>query len=74
MKTTISYQRPFHVSMLDTFANATMKELDYMNESSNQRKCKTELEPRLKGIYIPEVYDKYTTRKVGLKYNQPKNI
>ena len=43
-----------------------------MNESSNQRKCKTELEPRLKGIYIPEVYDKYTTRKVGLKYNQPK--
>merc|ERR1711978_39357 len=35
-----------------------------MNESSNQRKCKTELEPRLKGIYIPEVYDKYTTRKV----------
>ena len=53
--------------MLDTFANATMKELDYMNESSNQRKCKTELEPRLKGIYIPEVYDKYTTRKVGLK-------
>jgi len=64
VKTTISYQRPFHVSMLDTFANATMKELDYMNESSNQRKCKTELEPRLKGIYIPEVYDKYTTRKV----------
>merc|ERR1711923_31170 len=65
VKTTFTYQRPFDVALLDTFANATMKELDYINESANQRKCKMELEPRLKNkIYVPEVYEKYTTRKV----------
>ena len=41
------------------------KELDYLNEASNQRKCKEALEPRLKErIYIPEVFDQHTTRKV----------
>jgi len=65
IKTTLTYQRPFDVALLDTFARATMKELDYVNEASNQRKCKTELEPRLKDrIYVPDVYGKYTTRKV----------
>jgi len=65
IKTTFTYQRPFDVALLDTFANATLKELDYINEASNQRKCKEELEPRLKDkIYVPEVYGKYTTRKV----------
>jgi len=65
IKTTFTYQRPFDVALLDTFANATMKELDYINESANQIKCKLELEPRLKNkIYVPEVYEKYTTRKV----------
>jgi len=65
IKTTLTYQRPFDVALLDTFARATMKELDYVNEASNQRKCKIELEPRLKDrIYVPDVYGKYTTRKV----------
>merc|ERR1711923_587695 len=65
VKTTFTYQRPFDVALLDTFANATMKELDYINESANQIKCKFELEPRLKNkIYVPEVYEKCTTRKV----------
>ena len=64
-KSVFTYQRPFDVALLDTFANATLKELDYLNEASNQRKCKEALEPRLKDrIYIPEVFDKHTTRKV----------
>jgi len=65
IKTTLTYQRPFDVALLDTFARATLKELDYVNEASNQTRCKKELEPRLKDkIYIPNVYEKYTTRKV----------
>ena len=27
---------------IDTFASATLKELDYINEASNQSKCKVE--------------------------------
>lgn len=65
IKQTFTYQRPFDVALLDTFATATLKELDYVNEAQNQNKCKQDLEPRLKNkIYIPEVYDKFTTRKV----------
>jgi len=64
-KTTFSKQRPYDVALLDTFAHATLKELDYLNEAANQIRCKEELEPRLKNkIYVPKVYSKYTTRKV----------
>jgi len=65
VKTTISNQRPYDVALLDTFAGATLKELDYINEAANQTRCKLELEPRLKNqIYVPKVFDKFTTRKV----------
>ena len=66
LKTTFTAQRPFDVALLDTFANATIKELDYLNEARNQRLCKEELEPRLRDkIYVPRVYDEHTTRKVS---------
>jgi len=65
VKQTFTYQRPFDVALLDTFASATLKELDYINEAQNQLKCKEDLEPRMnQKIYIPEVYEKLTTRKV----------
>ena len=65
IKQTFTYQRPFDVALLDTFATATVKELDYVNEAQNQLRCKHDLEPRLKNkIYIPEVYENLTTRKV----------
>ena len=65
IKQTFTYQRPFDVALLDTFATATLKELDYVNEAQNQIKCKQDLEPRMKSkIYIPEVYENLTTRKV----------
>ena len=54
------------MALLDTFAGATIKELDYLNEARNQRLCKEELEPRLRDkIYVPRVYDEHTTRKVS---------
>ena len=66
LKTTFTAQRPFDVALLDTFASATIKELDYLNEARNQRLCKEELEPRLRDkIYVPRVYDEHTTRKVS---------
>jgi len=65
IKTTFSNQRPYDVALLDTFASATLKELDYVNEAQNQIRCKDELEPRLKNkIYIPKVYSQFTSRKV----------
>ena len=65
LKSTFTYQRPFDVALLDAFAGATLKELDYLNEAANQIKCKEALEPRQRDkIYIPKVYEKHTTRKV----------
>jgi len=65
LKTHLSAQRPYDVALLDTFATATLKELDYINEGNNQIRAKADLEPRLRNkIYIPKVYSEYTTRKV----------
>ena len=43
IKTKLTNQRPYDVALLDTFANATLKELDYINEASNQTRCKVGL-------------------------------
>ena len=75
IKSNLTYQRPFDVALLDTFANATIKELDYLNEAANQIKCKETLEPRQKDkIYIPKVYEKHTTRKVRERNNKFERI
>merc|ERR1712241_735624 len=39
IKQTFTYQRPFDVALLDTFAPATVEELDYVNEAQNQMRC-----------------------------------
>jgi len=65
VKSKITNQRPFDVALIDKFASANLKELDYINEASNQIRFKEELEPRMNNrIYVPKVYTKYTTRKV----------
>jgi len=65
VKSKITHQRPFDVALIDKFASANLKELDYINEASNQERFKEELEPRMNNqIYVPKVYHKYTTRKV----------
>ena len=65
LKSTLTRQRPFDVSLLDTFAGATMQELDYLNEADNQERAKTELETRLKGrVVVPAVVRELTSRRV----------
>ena len=65
VKSVVTSQRPYNVALLDKFATANIKELDYVNEARNQNFFKTGLEPRLGGrVYVPKVYDRYTTRKV----------
>ena len=65
VKSVVNSQRPYNVALLDKFATANIKELDYVNEARNQNFFKTGLEPRLGGrVYVPKVYDQYTTRKV----------
>jgi predicted unusual protein kinase regulating ubiquinone biosynthesis (AarF/ABC1/UbiB family) len=36
LKTKLTNQRPYDVALIDTFAAATLKELDYLNEAANQ--------------------------------------
>jgi len=36
LKSFITKQRAFDVALLDTFASASLQELDYLNEAANQ--------------------------------------
>ena len=46
-RTTFTYNRPYDVQLLDTFAGASLKELDYINEASNQEEFRKEFLHRL---------------------------
>ena len=50
--------------MLKQWANGTYKELDYENEAANCRKFVSLVQARLPDVYVPNVYDDYTRRKV----------
>ena len=61
----ITNQRPFDVALLDTFAAASLFELDYLHEAQNQERFRTELVARLQDrVYIPRVYHDHTTTRV----------
>ena len=65
IKSVITNQRPFDVAILDTFATASLFELDYLNEAQNQDRFRSELMGRLKSsIYIPKVHHEHTTVRV----------
>ena len=65
VKTTLSKQRPYDLALVDTFAAASLEELNYIKEAENQDKFRSDLMPRMKGkIYVPLVYNKFTSRKV----------
>jgi len=65
IKCKITNNRPYDVALLDTFATASLNELDYIKEASNQERFIQELLPKMKGmVYIPKVYHDMTTRKV----------
>jgi len=64
-RTTFTYNRPYDVQLLDTFAGASLKELDYINEASNQEEFRKEFLHRMGSkVYIPAVHAQLTTRKV----------
>ena len=42
LRTTFTYNRPYDVQLLDTFASASLKELDYINEAANQEEFRRE--------------------------------
>merc|ERR1712241_648826 len=65
LRTTFTYNRPYDVQLLDTFAGASLKELDYINEASNQEEFRKEFLHRMSAkVYIPAVYAQHTTRKI----------
>jgi len=63
--TTFTNQQPYNVALLDTFASASLQEINYKKEAENQEMFRNNLMPLMGGkIYIPEVYHELTTRKV----------
>ncbi len=65
VKSIVTYQRPYDVALIDTFAEASLLELDYLNEAENQEKFIKDLVPKMGGqVYVPKVYKQFTTRKV----------
>jgi predicted unusual protein kinase regulating ubiquinone biosynthesis (AarF/ABC1/UbiB family) len=56
VKGLVTRQRAFDVALLDSFASASLQELDYLNEAANQEKFRVELAPKLGGrVYVPGV-------------------
>lgn len=65
VRSAITNNRPYDVALLDTFASASLKELDYVNEAFNQELFRRDLMHRMGDqIYIPAVHAAHTTRKV----------
>lgn len=65
VKGLVTNQRAFDVALLDTFAAASLQELDYCSEAANQERFRQHLLPKTGwNVYIPEVFHDYTTRKV----------
>jgi predicted unusual protein kinase regulating ubiquinone biosynthesis (AarF/ABC1/UbiB family) len=52
VKSTLTKNRPYDVGLLDTFASASLKELDYINEAANQEFFRRELMHRM-GSKVP---------------------
>lgn len=50
--------------LLLEWARGTYKELDYVNEAENSRQFSRQVQARLPDVYVPAVYDEYTSRKV----------
>ena len=63
--TTFTNQQPYNVALLDTFASASLQEINYKKEAENQEMFRIDLMPLMGSkIYIPKVYHELTTRKV----------
>jgi aarF domain-containing kinase len=52
------------VALLNEWARGTYAELDYVNEKMNSRRFAALVHRKMPEIYVPAVYDEWTTRKV----------
>lgn len=58
-------QKTNYVALLNEWAIGFYTELDFLNEAANQIKLKNLLnDQNVTGVYIPEVYTNYTTRRI----------
>ena len=58
-------QRTDYVALLNEWAVGFYTELDFQNELRNQKRIKQLLiDENVQGVYVPEVYEEYTTRRV----------
>merc|ERR1740138_50516 len=58
-------RRQFDLELFDTFAKATLHELDYILEAQSQEYFAREMETRMQGqVYIPRVHWDATSKKV----------
>ena len=61
----IAERERYDVRLVDAFAKASYRELDYEAEARSQVRFRAELAPRLAGdVYVPEVFPVGTRRKV----------
>lgn len=56
--------RTDYLGLLNEWASGTYKELDYCNEAWNSRKFAALLRKKLPDVYVPRVYDEFTSRKI----------
>mmetsp|Transcript_29199 Transcript_29199/g.49133 ORF Transcript_29199/g.49133 Transcript_29199/m.49133 type:complete len:951 (-) Transcript_29199:412-3264(-) len=58
-------QRTNYVALLNEWAVGFYTELDFLNEGANQKRMKDLLAKEgIEGMYIPTVYEKYSTRRI----------
>lgn len=53
-----------YTSLLLEWAKGTYKELDYKNEASNSKRFAKLVQTKMPDVYVPGVFDDYTSRKV----------
>lgn len=64
VQNTFTAARTDYTSLLLEWAKGTYKELDYQNEAANSRRFARLVQAKLPDVYVPAVYDEYTSRKV----------
>lgn len=60
----LTEQIPYHEKFINAFAEGSYMELDYEHEAANQLRFKREFEQRRCQVFVPDVLEDFTTRRV----------
>jgi aarF domain-containing kinase len=60
----LTEQIPYHSAFINAFARGSYMELDYEHEAANQLRFKREFEERQCSVFVPDVLEEFTTRRV----------